>query len=234
MLWTLVGSLLLSAHALSTVCADVPSSCSKVGTSKGCVHAHQLCVAAHVSCKPAAALLQAQAAGGATASAATNAAAQPAPPTAAAAAASDAHNGASGSDAAASTATARPSGRAGGRTAPNPKSRSQEIPKGRTTANQRMTRAAAARAAAELADTAPGSVMEEDEDDEEDMDGDLANTHAMQLHMVRLLTSMHMGRLQTGFRRLHRQIVDNLQMDGSPFTLSDSRQLASSSAVTTL
>ncbi|KAL3152604.1 hypothetical protein ABBQ32_001622 [Trebouxia sp. C0010 RCD-2024] len=132
--------------------------------------------------RPAAAAT-AQAAGGATASAATNAAAQPAPPTAAAAAASDAHNGASGSDAAASTATARPSGRAGGRTAPNPKSRSQEIPKGRTTANQRMTRAAAARAAAELADTAPGSVMEEDEDDEEDMDGDLANTHAMQLHM---------------------------------------------------
>ena len=58
-----------------------------------------------------------------------------------------------------------------------------------------MTRAAAARAAAELADTAPGSVMEEeDEDEDEDMDEDLTNTHAMQLHMVSHLTTIHLGR----------------------------------------
>ena len=139
--------------------------------------------------------VQAQPAGGAAASAATNAAAQPAEPTAAAAV-SDAHKGiVSGSSAAASTATARPSGRAAGRNAPT-KSKSQEIPKGRTTANQRMTRAAAARAAAELADTAPGSVMEEDE--EEDEDEDMADTHAMQLEMVSQVFGFHifwMGQL---------------------------------------
>ena len=130
-----------------------------------------------------ASLVQAQPTGGAAASAATNAAAQPAEPIATAAA-SDACKGiVSGDDAAGSTATARSSGRAAGRNAPA-KSKSQEIPKGRTTANQRMTRAAAARAAAELADTAPGSVMEENEEEDEDMDEDMADTHAMQLEMV--------------------------------------------------
>lgn len=129
--------------------------------------------------------MQAEPAGGATASAAANAAAQAADLTAAAAAASDAHKGVvSGSNAAASTAAVRPSSRPAGRNAPA-KSKSQEIPKGRTTANQRMTRAAAARAAAELADTAPGSeswsVMEEDEEEDEDMDEE---GHAMQLQMV--------------------------------------------------
>lgn len=140
---------------------------------------------AHVNTE-AASCVQAEPAGGATAPAATNAAAQPAEPTAAAAA-SDAHKGVvSGGNAAASTATARPSSRLAGRNAPA-KSKSQEIPKGRTTANQRMTRAAAARAAAELADTAPGSeswsVMEEDEEEDEDMDEE---GHAMQLQMVSL------------------------------------------------
>lgn len=125
-------------------------------------------------------LVQAKPAGGAAAS---NAAAQPAEP-AATAAASDAYKGiVSGNNAAASTATARPSGRAAGRNAPA-KSKSQEIPKGRTTANQRMTRAAAARAAAELADTAPGSVMQEDEEEDEDINDDLGDTDAMQLEMV--------------------------------------------------
>ena len=130
--------------------------------------------------------MQAEPAGGAAAPAATNAAAQPAEPTAAAAAAaSDAHKGVvSGGNAAASTAAARPSSRLAGRNAPT-KSKSLEIPRGRTTANQRMTRAAAARAAAELADTAPGSeswsVMEEDEEEDEDMDEE---GHAMQLQMV--------------------------------------------------
>ena len=74
-----------------------------------------------------------------------------------------------------------------------------------------MTRAAAARAAAELADTAPGSVMEEDEDDEEDMDEDLTNTHAMQLHMVRHLTKIHLGRTD-----LQRQVMVPRQIDGRP------------------
>lgn len=156
--------------------------------------------------------MQAQPASGTGVSAATNAAAQT---TAAAAAASDAHMGASGSNAAASTATARPSGRATGRNAPNPKSRSQEIPKGRTTANQRMTRAAAARAAAELADTAPGSVMEEeDEDEEEDLDDDLAGTHAMQLDMVRELTLVHLGRCQ--YSCMGKSWIDGRQLVGPP------------------
>ena len=83
---------------------------------------------------------------------------------AAALAASDAHKAASTSNAA-STTTAKPNTRGNNRNAPG-KSKSQEIPKGRTTANQRMTRAAAARVAAELADTAPGSVMEEDSDED--------------------------------------------------------------------
>jgi len=113
-------------------------------------------------------LLQSQpAAVGGTASAATNAAVQQAG-LAGAAVASDAHKSSSN---AASTATAKPTTRATGRQPPA-KSKSQEIPKGRTTANQRMTRAAAARAAAELADTAPGSVMEEE--DEDAMDEDMA------------------------------------------------------------
>lgn len=101
---------------------------------------------------------------GRAASAATNVAAQPAEPTAAA---SDAHKGGNSNSNAASTATAKPNTRAASRAAPA-KSKSQGIPKGRTTANQRMTRAAAARAAAELADTAPGSMMEEDEEDMEE------------------------------------------------------------------
>lgn len=79
--------------------------------------------------------------------------------------ASDAHKG---SNNAASTATGKTNTRATGKNPPT-KSKSQEIPKGRTTANQRMTRAAAARAAAELADTAPGSVMEEEDEMDEDM-----------------------------------------------------------------
>ena len=57
-----------------------------------------------------------------------------------------------------------------------------------------MTRAAAARAAAELADTAPGSVMEEDDEEEEDMDEDMADTHAMQLDMVSCMSTMHLGK----------------------------------------
>jgi hypothetical protein len=114
-------------------------------------------------------LLQSQpAAAGGAASAATNAAGQQAGLAGAAVAASDAHKSSSN---AASTATAKPTTRASGRHPPA-KSKSQEIPKGRTTPNQRMTRAAAARAAAELADTAPGSVMEEE--DEDAMDEDMA------------------------------------------------------------
>lgn len=97
------------------------------------------------------------------ASAATDVAAQPVE--AGAADASDAHKGSSN---AASTATGKANTRGTGKNPPT-KSKSQEIPKGRTTANQRMTRAAAARAAAELADTAPGSVMEEEDEMDEDM-----------------------------------------------------------------
>ena len=115
--------------------------------------------------------LQAQPA--AAASHATNMATQPAATAAAAVATSDAHKAPSSSNAA-STATGKPNTRASNRQAPG-KSKSQEIPKGKTTANQRMTRAAAARVAAELADTAPGSVMEEDSD--EDMaEGPLAES----------------------------------------------------------
>ncbi len=128
--------------------------------------------------------MQAQhAAAGGAASAATNLAAQPAEPASTAAAASDAHKGGSGSNAA-STATAKPTTRASSRSAPA-KSKSQEIPKGRTTASQRMTRAAAARVAAELADTAPGSVMEEEEEEEE-MDEDMAEGPGPDYDMVKL------------------------------------------------
>lgn len=100
----------------------------------------------------------------AAASHATNMATQPAATAAAAVAASDAHKAPSTSNAA-STGTARPNNRASHKNPPG-KSKSQEIPKGRTTSNQRMTRAAAARVAAELADTAPGSVMEDGSDDD--------------------------------------------------------------------
>jgi len=127
-------------------------------------------------------LLQSQpAAAGGAASAATNVAVQQAELAGAAAAASDAHKSSSRG---ASTATAKPTTRASGRQPPA-KSKSQEIPKGRTTANQRMTRAAAARAAAELADTAPGSVMEEE--DEDAMDEDMAEGPRPDYNMVILM-----------------------------------------------
>ena len=104
------------------------------------------------------------AAAGGAASAATNAGAQHAAPATGVTAASD---GATGNNAA-SAATGKYATRANGRNAPT-RSSSQDIPKGKTTPTQRMTRAAAARAAAELADTAPGGVEEED-----DMEDDMA------------------------------------------------------------
>ena len=116
-----------------------------------------------------------------SASAATNVAAQPAEAAPAAAAASDALGG-GGSSNAASTATAKPTTTASSRNPPA-NSKSQTIPKGKTTANQRMTRAAAAGAAAELADTAPGSVLEEDE--EAVMDQDMAEGSSPDYDMVR-------------------------------------------------
>ena len=53
-----------------------------------------------------------------------------------------------------------------------------------------MTRAAAARAAAELADTAPGSVMEEAEEEEEGMDEDMAEAQTLNLNLVSSLSAV--------------------------------------------
>lgn len=132
----------------------------------------------------------------AAASHATNMATQPAATAAAAVAASDAHKAPSTSNAA-STATARPNTRASNKHPPA-KSKSQEIPKGKTTSNQRMTRAAAARVAAELADTAPGSMMEEDSDEDEDVAEGPMSEADLPLDMVRVTSTDNTCQAGTG------------------------------------